>query len=85
MVTTPMHYAYLKIADGCDNYCTFCTIPFIRGRYRSRSMEDIFDEAVDLVDAGARELIIVAQDISRYGIDKSGKPELVKLIKNFQQ
>ena len=83
MVTTPMHYAYLKIADGCDNYCTFCTIPFIRGRYRSRSLEDIYDEAIDLVDAGARELIIVAQDISRYGMDKSGKPELVKLIKKL--
>lgn len=83
MVTTPMHYAYLKVSDGCDNYCTFCTIPYIRGRYRSRSMEDIYDEAVDLVDAGAREIILVAQDTSRYGIDKTGKPELVKLIKKL--
>jgi ribosomal protein S12 methylthiotransferase len=83
MVTTPMHYAYLKIADGCDNYCTFCTIPYIRGRYRSRSLEDIFDEAQSLVENGARELVIVAQDISRYGMDKSGKPELVKLIQKL--
>ena len=83
MVTTPLHYAYLKIADGCDNYCTFCTIPYIRGRYRSRSMKDIFDEAQSLVNNGARELILVAQDVSRYGTDKSGKPELVNLIRKL--
>lgn len=83
MVTTPIHYAYLKIADGCDNYCTFCTIPYIRGRYRSRSMEDIFDEAKSLVNNGARELILVAQDVSRYGTDRSGKSELVSLIKKL--
>jgi len=83
VVTTPPHYAYLKVADGCDNYCTFCTIPYIRGRYRSRSIEDIFDEAKDLVCGGAQELILVAQDISRYGIDKSGKSEIVKLIKKL--
>ena len=83
VVTTPAHYAYLKIADGCDNFCTFCTIPYIRGRFRSRSIEDIFDEAQGLVDGGAQELILVAQDISRYGTDKSGKSELVKLIKKL--
>lgn len=83
VVTTPMHYAYLKIADGCDNYCTFCTIPYIRGRYRSRSMDDIFEEATALVQNGAQELILVAQDITRYGTDKSGKPELVKLIQKL--
>ena len=83
VVTTPAHYAYLKIADGCDNFCTFCTIPYIRGRYRSRSIEDIFEEAQSLVDGGARELILVAQDISRYGVDKAGKPELVKLIRKL--
>lgn len=85
MVTTPLHYAYLRIADGCDNYCTFCTIPYIRGRYRSRSIEDIVDEAKSLVENGAKELIVVAQDVSRYGIDKSGKPELVKLIKELSK
>ena len=83
VVTTPMHYAYLKVSDGCDNYCTFCTIPYIRGRFRSRSIEDIFEEAESLVNNGATELILVGQDISRYGIDKSGKPELVKLIKKL--
>lgn len=83
MVTTPMHYAYLKIADGCDNYCTFCTIPYIRGRYRSRNMEDILEEAEDLVRDGAQEIILVAQDITRYGTDKSGKSELVKLIQKL--
>ena len=57
MITTPKHYAYLKIADGCDNYCTFCTIPYIRGRYRSRKIEDLVEEATDLVNAGTRELI----------------------------
>ncbi len=83
VVTTPMHYAYLKVSDGCDNYCTFCTIPYIRGRFRSRSMEDILDEAESLVKNGATELILVGQDISRYGVDKAGKPELVKLIQKL--
>ena len=83
MVTTPLHYAYLRIADGCDNYCTFCTIPFIRGKYRSRNMEDIYEEAVSLVNNGASELIIVAQDVSRYGTDQSGKSELVPLIRKL--
>ena len=85
VVTTPTHYAYLKIADGCDNYCTFCTIPYIRGNYRSRNLEDLLDEAKSLVNNGATELILVAQDISRYGIDKSGKPELVKLIRELSK
>lgn len=83
MVTTPLHYAFLKIADGCDNYCTFCTIPQIRGRYRSREIDDIFDEATTLVRNGATELIIVAQDITRYGMDKAGKPRLVKLLRRL--
>ncbi len=85
MVTTPLHYAYLKIADGCENYCTFCTIPFIRGKYKSQSMENILDEAQSLVDNGASELILVAQDISRYGMDKSGKSQLVPLIKKLSK
>ncbi len=83
VVTTPMHYAYIKISEGCDNYCTFCTIPYIRGRFRSKSIEDIYDEAVDLVNNGATELILVGQDVSRYGVDKSGKSELVKLIRKL--
>ena len=83
VITTPMHYAYIKISEGCDNYCTFCTIPYIRGRYRSRNIEDIYEEAVELVEGGASELILVGQDVSRYGTDKSGKSELVKLIKKL--
>lgn len=85
LVTTPENYAYLKVADGCDNFCTFCTIPQIRGRYRSRDMADILSEANDLVQAGATELILVAQDISRYGIDKTGKLQIVELIRNLSK
>ncbi len=85
MVTTPLHYAYLKVADGCDNYCTFCTIPSIRGRYRSRNLEDILDEANSLVSNGATELILIGQDVSRYGTDKSGKSQLVKLIRELSK
>ncbi len=85
MVTTPIHYAYLKIADGCENYCTFCTIPFIRGKYKSQSMENLLEEAQSLVDNGATELILVAQDISRYGMDKSGKSQLVPLIQKLSK
>ena len=85
IVTTPAHYAYLKIADGCENYCTFCTIPFIRGKYKSQSIENILDEAQSLVDNGATELILVAQDITRYGMDKSGKPQLVSLIRKLSK
>ena len=85
IITTPKHFAYLKIADGCNNYCTFCTIPYIRGHYRSRELADIVDEASNLVKNGATELILVAQDVSRYGIDKTGKPQLVKLIKELSK
>ncbi len=87
VITTPKHYAYLKIADGCDNYCTFCTIPYIRGNYRSRDIKELIEEATDLVNAGSRELILVAQDVTRYGSDlsKDGKPQLVKLIKELSK
>lgn len=78
-VTTPPHYAYLKIAEGCSNCCTYCTIPSIRGPYRSVSMESVIAEARVLIDGGARELIVVAQDTTRYGIDLYGKPSLAKL------
>lgn len=85
IITTPKHYAYLKIADGCDNFCTFCTIPFIRGRYRSRDMKELCKEAKNLVDGGATELILVAQDVTRYGTDLSedGKPQLIELIREL--
>ncbi len=87
IITTPKHYAYLKIADGCDNYCTFCTIPFIRGKYRSRPIEELVKEATELVNEGSRELILVAQDVTRYGTDfnKDKKPMLVNLIRELSK
>ncbi|NLC16403.1 MAG: 30S ribosomal protein S12 methylthiotransferase RimO [Clostridiales bacterium] len=69
VLTTPPHYAYLKIAEGCDNHCTFCSIPSIRGKYISRSKENILAEAQSLADMGVKELILVAQDTGRYGND----------------
>lgn len=85
IVTTPIHYAYLRIADGCDNFCTFCTIPSIRGKYRSRTKESIVAEAKRLVDNGVKELILVAQDVTRYGIDLYGYYALVELVKELTQ
>ncbi|MGE5629814.1 MAG: 30S ribosomal protein S12 methylthiotransferase RimO [Caulobacteraceae bacterium] len=75
--------AYLKIAEGCDNRCSFCIIPAIRGRYRSRKMEDIIDEARLLVNSGIREIIVIAQDITRYGIDIYGRYRLSELLKEL--
>ncbi len=85
MITTPNHYAYLKIADGCENYCTFCTIPFIRGRFRSKPIDEVVREAKSLVNGGATELILVAQDVTKYGTDLFGKPALVDLIKKLSK
>ncbi len=69
ILTTPKHYAFLKIAEGCDNHCAYCVIPSLRGKYRSRKMEELLEEAQTLADAGVKELIVVAQDTSRYGTD----------------
>lgn len=80
ILTTPKHYSYLRIADGCNNFCTYCAIPKIRGRYRSRNMDDIVAEASELAKAGSRELILVAQDVTEYGKDICGKSLLVNLI-----
>ncbi len=80
VVSTGKGYAYLKIAEGCDNCCTYCVIPSLRGKYRSRREEDIVREAVSLAQAGVRELIIVAQDTTRYGLDIYGKRSLAGLI-----
>ena len=80
VVTTPPYMAYLKIAEGCDNRCTYCAIPNIRGRFRSRPMEDIVEEAKLLCDAGAKEISLIAQDTTRYGTDLYGKQMLVPLI-----
>ncbi|MDR0446911.1 MAG: 30S ribosomal protein S12 methylthiotransferase RimO [Oscillospiraceae bacterium] len=82
-VSTPRAWAYLKIADGCDNRCAFCAVPDIRGRYRSRCAEDILDEARVLTEDGARELIIIAQDTTRYGLDLYGERRLAPLLREL--
>ena len=79
-LTTPNHYAFLRIADGCDNFCSYCTIPYITGRYRSEPIDSLVREAKALVSNGARELILVAQDITTYGKDLYGRVELKNLI-----
>ena len=77
VLTTPEHYAFLKIAEGCDNHCAYCIIPKLRGKFRSRPMDDILYEARLLADAGVKELIVVAQDTSRYGTDLPGHKRLL--------
>jgi len=77
------HYGYLKIAEGCDNACSFCAIPSIRGPYRSKRIEDCIREAEDMADAGIRELILIAQDTSRYGIDLYGEIKLPELLRKL--
>ena len=81
ILTTPEYSAYLKIAEGCDNRCAYCAIPAIRGKFRSRTMEDIIDEAKQLEALGVRELNIVAQDTTRYGLDIYGSYKLAELIR----
>jgi ribosomal protein S12 methylthiotransferase len=78
---TPKHYRYLRIADGCNNGCTFCSIPLIRGRYRSVPLEEVIGEAGMLVDEGARELVIIAQGITSYGSDLKWKVNLLSLLR----
>ena len=80
-MTTPEYTAYLKIAEGCDNRCTYCAIPMIRGKFRSRPIEDIVAEAKDLEALGVKELNIVAQDTTRYGQDLYGEYKLAELIR----
>ena len=77
ILTTPEHYAYLKIAEGCDNRCSYCIIPYLRGKYRSRQMDDILYEARLLAASGVKELLVVAQDTSRYGTDLPGHKRLL--------
>lgn len=81
VITTPEYMAYLKIAEGCDNRCTYCAIPLIRGGFRSRPMEDIVSEAKTLETLGVKELVLVAQDTTRYGIDLTGSYQLAALIR----
>ena len=81
VISTGPSWAYLRIAEGCNNFCAFCAIPFIRGRYRSREFENIVSEAEDLAAHGIKEIIIIAQDITRYGEDLYGKRRLAELIR----
>ncbi len=84
ILTTPEHYAYLKIAEGCDNRCSYCIIPYLRGKFRSRSMDDVLYEARLLADSGVKEIIVVAQDTSRYGTDLGdGKRLLPQLLREL--
>lgn len=83
VITTPEYTAYLKIAEGCDNRCSYCSIPDIRGRFRSREMEDIVEEAKTLYEIGVRELCLVAQDTTRYGEDLYGKYSLDTLLEKL--
>ncbi|HBH94137.1 MAG TPA: 30S ribosomal protein S12 methylthiotransferase RimO [Ruminococcaceae bacterium] len=80
LMSTMPHYAYLRIADGCDNRCTYCAIPYIRGRFRSRPMENLVKEAEGLAEKGVKELILVAQDTTRYGLDLYKRLMLPELL-----
>lgn len=81
--TTPRHYAFLKISEGCNRRCAFCAIPGIRGDQRSRSMEDLAEEAGRLISRGTRELILIAQDLTNYGVDLTGRRDLPHLLKKL--
>ena len=80
VITTPRHHAYLKIAEGCNRFCSFCAIPLITGRYKSRPVEEILDEVRMLVGRGVREFNVIAQDLTNYGKDLYGKVEIARLV-----
>lgn len=83
VLSTPRATAYVKVADGCDNFCTYCIIPHVRGRYRSRSEESVVKEAEGLARQGVREIMLIAQDTTRYGLDRYGELRLPELIKKL--
>ena len=85
VISTGENFAYIRIAEGCNNFCTFCAIPYIRGRFTSRKIEDILEEARSLASKGYKELIIIAQDTSKYGVDIYGKPMLDKLLHKISE
>ena len=85
VISTGPAWAYLRIAEGCNNFCAFCAIPYIRGRYRSRSMENILAEARDMAEHGIKELIVIAQDITRYGTDLYGRRCLAELCRELKK
>ncbi len=82
-LTTPSHYAYIKISEGCDRHCAYCAIPIITGRHRSRPMEDILNEVKSLVKRGVKEFQIIAQELTYYGIDIDGKQHIAELIEQM--
>ncbi len=84
-ISTPRHYAYLKISEGCNHQCSFCAIPQIRGKHRSRTIESLLDETRKLVDHGAREIILISQDTSYYGRDLYGKSGIFDLVNKMQK
>ena len=81
--STAYYYAYVKIAEGCDNRCTYCAIPMIRGKYRSREMQNIVDEARSLAENGVKELVVIAQDTTKYGVDLYGEYKLAELLRKL--
>lgn len=83
ILSTPPWYAYLRIAEGCDNHCAYCVIPSLRGKYRSRPMGELLDEASELASAGVKELLVIAQDITRYGTDLNGERQLAALLREL--
>lgn len=83
MLTGPGHYAYLKISEGCDRTCAFCAIPLIRGKYKSRPVDELISEAKKLADSGVKELILIAQDLSYYGLDLFNKQALPELVRQL--
>lgn len=85
ILTTPEHWAYLKIGDGCSNRCTYCTIPYIRGDMRSREMDNILEEARQLSETGVKEIILVAQDTTSYGLDLYGELKLPELLNKLSE
>ncbi len=85
VITTGPGWSYLKIAEGCNNYCAFCAIPYIRGRYRSRTIENIIDEATELAASGVKEIIVIAQDITRYGTDIYSRRSLARLCRELSK
>lgn len=85
VISTPKNYAYLKIADGCNNFCSYCTIPFIRGRFKSTPIEKLVLEAEELVKNGVTEIILIAQDVTKYGYDLYKEYKLVELIKRLSK
>lgn len=85
MLTTPKHYAYLKIAEGCNRYCSYCAIPLITGKFTSRKMEEILDEVRWMVSEGVKEFNVIAQDLSSYGLDIYGEHRLAQLIDEMAQ